>query len=277
MQFVNPRTDYAFKKIFGSAESKDILIAFLNAIVYENQNVIADLEIIDPYLAPQSLGFKDSYLDVQAKLQDGTFVIVEMQVLHLPSFGKRILYNTAKAYVNQLVKGFEYDRLVPVIALTIVNFVLFAEIDRVISHFTFYERHTQHPYVENDLLMVFVELPKFEKTEEELVTLSDRWLYFLRKAETLSAIPASLQSVPELDRALQIANRVNIPSDEWDELEKQGMYVRGQQLAFEVAEERGKKAQSVAIARQLLPLLDDAAIAETTGLTEAEVRSLRKS
>ena len=125
----------------------------------------------------------------------------------------------------------------------------------------------------------------------------NRWIYFLRKAETLSAVPTSLQSVPELDRALQIANWVNFSTKEWDELEKQGMYVRGQQLAFEVAAaqgreegrekgreegleqglERGKREQSMAIARQLLSLLDDEAIAETTGLTAAEVRSLRES
>ena len=48
MRFINPKTDYAFKKIFGSAESKDILISFLNALIYEGNSTIEDLEIINP-------------------------------------------------------------------------------------------------------------------------------------------------------------------------------------------------------------------------------------
>jgi predicted transposase/invertase (TIGR01784 family) len=68
MNFIDPRTDFAFKKIFASPESKHILISFLNALIYEGQAIIEDLEIIDPYLAAQIFGIKDSYLDVKAKL-----------------------------------------------------------------------------------------------------------------------------------------------------------------------------------------------------------------
>ena len=56
MPFINPKTDFAFKKIFGSAQSKAILVSFLNAILYEEQPVILDLEILDPYLAPKIRG-----------------------------------------------------------------------------------------------------------------------------------------------------------------------------------------------------------------------------
>jgi predicted transposase/invertase (TIGR01784 family) len=45
MIFINPKIDFAFKKIFGSEDSKDILISFLNALIYEAQPVIHDLEI----------------------------------------------------------------------------------------------------------------------------------------------------------------------------------------------------------------------------------------
>ena len=91
MRFINPKTDFAFKKIFGSTESKDILISFLNALIYNAEAVIEDLEIIDPYLSPRIQGLKDSYLDVKAKLNDGSIVIIEMQVLNVESFGKRVL------------------------------------------------------------------------------------------------------------------------------------------------------------------------------------------
>ncbi|MEL7039641.1 MAG: Rpn family recombination-promoting nuclease/putative transposase, partial [Cyanobacteria bacterium J06592_8] len=78
MRFINPKTDYAFKKIFGSAESKNILISFLNALIYEGNSIIEDLEIINPSLPPQLEGLKDTYLDVKAKLKNGTLVIIEM-------------------------------------------------------------------------------------------------------------------------------------------------------------------------------------------------------
>jgi predicted transposase/invertase (TIGR01784 family) len=68
--FINPKTDFAFKKIFGSKHSKDILISFLNAIVYDEQDTIQDLIILDPYQAPRIEGIKDSYLDVKATLAE---------------------------------------------------------------------------------------------------------------------------------------------------------------------------------------------------------------
>ena len=60
--FINPKTDFAFKKIFGSTTSKDILISFLNAMLYQGKDTIADLEILDPYQAPKIKGMKDSFL-----------------------------------------------------------------------------------------------------------------------------------------------------------------------------------------------------------------------
>lgn len=71
MRFINPKIDYAFKKIFSSPQSKNILISFLNALVYDGNSTIQDLEIINPNLPPQLEGLKDTYLDVKAKLNDG--------------------------------------------------------------------------------------------------------------------------------------------------------------------------------------------------------------
>jgi hypothetical protein len=59
MKFINPKTDYAFKKIFGSDQSQDILISFLNAIVYQGETFITSLEIIDPYAPGQNFWFKN--------------------------------------------------------------------------------------------------------------------------------------------------------------------------------------------------------------------------
>ncbi|MFN5725688.1 MAG: Rpn family recombination-promoting nuclease/putative transposase, partial [Pseudanabaena sp.] len=126
MRFINPKTDYAFKKIFGSEQSHDILISFLNAMLYESHDRIIEIEILNPHLTPRIRGFKDTYLDIKATIADQdrqkSTVIIEMQVLNVEGFQKRILYNAAKTYTNQLAIGDEYTDLQPVMALTIADF-----------------------------------------------------------------------------------------------------------------------------------------------------------
>lgn len=82
MKFINPKTDYALKRIFSSNHSKEILLSFLNAILYQEKEVIQDLEILNPYSYRASFTLKDTYLDVKAKLDNNTTVLIEMQVLN---------------------------------------------------------------------------------------------------------------------------------------------------------------------------------------------------
>ncbi|MEB3164377.1 MAG: Rpn family recombination-promoting nuclease/putative transposase, partial [Prochlorothrix sp.] len=89
MAFLDPKTDFAFKKIFGSSQSKEVLREFLNAMLHGGEEVIIDLEILDPYQPPTLLGMKDTFLDVRAKLNTEELVLIEMQVLHPLDFNKR--------------------------------------------------------------------------------------------------------------------------------------------------------------------------------------------
>jgi predicted transposase/invertase (TIGR01784 family) len=98
------------------------------------------LEILNPYLAPKIRGVKDTYLDVKAKITGDKTVIIEMQVLNVESFEKRILYNAAKSYSVQLQTGEKYSQLNPVIALTITDFEMFEQFDQVISRFVLKEK-----------------------------------------------------------------------------------------------------------------------------------------
>lgn len=97
MKFISPKTDFAFKKIFGSTDSKDILISFLNALIHDANPVIQDLEIIDPYNPGDGVDLKDSYLDVKAVLDNGSTVLIEMQRFKGASFEKRVIYNLMTA------------------------------------------------------------------------------------------------------------------------------------------------------------------------------------
>jgi predicted transposase/invertase (TIGR01784 family) len=279
MIFINPKTDYAFKKIFGSSESKDILISFLNAMIYEGNSIIEDLEIINPNLPPRVQGLKDTYLDVKAKLKNGTIVIIEMQVLNVQSFSKRVLYNAAKTYAFQLQAGEGYRMLKPVIALTITDFEMFHGSDRLISRFVYKEESTNLEYPDNEIELVFVELPKFTKELSELETLTEKWIYFIKYARTLTTVPETIDSIPEIHRAFEIANEANLTREELEDIEQREMFIYDQQGAIlkaaEEGREEGRREEKLAIARQLLDRLDDQTISQITGLSFEEVRNLR--
>ena len=243
MRFLNPKTDYAFKKIFGSEASRDILISFLNAILaLTGEEAIIDVAILDPRLAPKIDGMKDTYLDVRVKDQRARSYIVEMQVLNVEGFEKRILYNACKAYVNQLGKGDPYHILTEVVAVTITDFTMFPDLARVVSRFRL--RADENSLIcHSDLELVFAELPKFTSTEGQLATTLDRWLYFLKTARDLTAIPQSLAVEPAIVHAFEIANRAGWTEEELDELEKREMWIGEQRHILELArtaEQRGQ-------------------------------------
>ncbi|MEZ2247427.1 Rpn family recombination-promoting nuclease/putative transposase [Microcoleus sp.] len=283
MIFINPKTDYAFKKIFGSSESKDILISFLNALIYEGNSTIQDLEIINPNLPPKVEGLKDTYLDVKAKLNNGTLVIIEMQVLNVQSFGKRVFYNAAKTYAFQLQAAQGYRLLKPVIALTITDFAMFPNSEELISRFVYKEVDKNFTYPENDLDLVFVELPKFTKQEDQLETLADKWIYFMKNARSLTSVPETMDSIPEIHQAFDIANQARLSREELEDLDRreqfiydqQGAIIKAVQEGIEQGIEQGKREEKLAIARQLLSQLDNATISQVTGLSVEDIRNLR--
>ena len=239
MAFINPKTDFAFKKIFGSIESKDILISFLDALLYEGQPTIKDLEIIDPYAASKVRGLKDTYLDVKAKLAGNQTVIIEMQVLNVKAFDKRILYNAAKTYSTQLKDGEGYSKLNPVIALTITDFEILKGRNNVISHFVFKEKQESFDYPNNELEMVFVELPKFHQAVEELETLTEKWIYFMKNTNRLEAVPETMGIVPEIQKAFRIASQANLSRAELEDLEKREVFIEDQRGAISKGKQEG--------------------------------------
>ncbi|MEG4815126.1 Rpn family recombination-promoting nuclease/putative transposase [Microcoleus sp. K5-D4] len=254
MKFISPKTDFAFKKIFGSTDSQDILISFLNALIYAGEPIIQDLQIIDPYSAATVSGLKDSYLDVKARITGNKTVIIEMQVLNVAAFEKRVIYNLAKTYANQLKIREGYPRLQPVIALTITDFEMFKEQPDVISHFVFKEKEKLFDYPHLQVEMFFVELPKFNKQLDELTSLTDKWIYFLKNTPDLETIPATMETVPELEKAFQIANEANLSLKEFEDMEAQEMAIEEQRGIITRGVEEGlERALEPALERALEP------------------------
>lgn len=242
MKFINPKIDYAFKKIFGSEQSQQILISFLNAIIYNGEKIIQSLTIKNPYNPGQVLSLKDTYLDVKAVLNDASIVVIEMQIASMAAFNKRVAYNLTKAYANQLTKGEDYPLLNPAIAVTITDFILLKESQKFINKFVFKEEEEKNlKILEKELRLIFVELPKFKKSLSELKTLTDKWIYFLKEAATLEEIPENLGEVSEIELALNLASQANMTPEEFEIVDKRGMMLQDERGRITYAEEKGRK------------------------------------
>ena len=237
MNFLDIKTDFAFKKVFGSEGSKDLLISFLNSVIeFDQQQTITDLTIVDPYSIPLLKGMKDTFVDVKAELSDNTQVIIEMQALNHEGFEKRVLYNAAKNYSLQLKKGDAYHLLNPVIALTITDFILFKNSDELINRFKLLEKKHFIQY-SDDIELIFIELPKFNKTEQELISIQDKWVYFIKNAGNLDYMPKNLNQ--ELEKAFSIANEANLSEEELELQHKKKDWIYIQKSSIEYATKTG--------------------------------------
>jgi predicted transposase/invertase (TIGR01784 family) len=289
MQFLDVRTDYAFKKVFGSDTSGEILMSFLNALIYHDRpHKIKELTIVDPYNIPMIKGVKDTFVDVKAILDDNTKVIIEMQVLNHQGFEKRVLYNAAKNYSIQLNKREEHHLLNPVIALNIVDFDMFHDSNSVITNFKLIEKE-QLLHYNDDIELIFVELPKFDKTLDKLENIKDQWVYFVKNAGSLEYIPHNLDHI--IQQALENANEANLNKEELESQYKRKGFISINRLALLKADtegfekglkkdleqglEQGEKQAKLAIAQNFLDVLDNATIAHKTGLTIDEIDNLR--
>jgi predicted transposase/invertase (TIGR01784 family) len=177
--------------------------------------------------------------------------------------------------------------LKPVIALTITDFEMFPNSPEFISRFVFKEVKTNLTYPENELDLVFVELPKFTKGQEELETLADKWIYFMKNARSLTSIPETMDSIPEIHEAFNIANQASLSREEVEDLDRREQFIYDQQGAIikavqdgreqgiEQGREEGMRFKAIAIAKQLISQLDNAMISQVTGLTVEEVQNLR--
>lgn len=223
--FINPTNDYAFKIIFGNQDRSELLVSFLNGILYQGEPIIKSVTILNPYLPGDVQSIKDTFVDVQALLDTNQTTIIEMQVTLKPDFFKRVLYNTAKKYSAQLDVGEFYHRLNPVLALVVADFVYSADHSEPFSLFKLSEvsRHKHYP-AHKDFQIAVVELPKFKKSLNELESLSDKWLYFLRYATELEEVPPEMTDIDEINTAFEAARRVNLKAIELEELEKREKY-----------------------------------------------------
>ena len=257
MNFIDPRIDFAFKKIFGSEDAKDILISFLESLMgLEGDKRIKEVTLMDPFLAPRVRDMKESVLDVRCKDHRGVSYIVEMQVRKTRAFLKRIQFNAAKAYVNQIASGEDYPKLNQVIAVTITDFTLFDEFEHCVSHHQTQETITGKTLLQ-EVVYWFIELSKFSKKLEELNDVLDKWIFFIKTASSLENVPDRLGEEPFL-HAFEKARVANMDKEELEYYDKASMAIADARGAIELALEEGEqKGEQKGGATLLLLMLEE--------------------
>ena len=279
---INPRVDFAFKKLFGSEENKDLLISLINAIVSEQEQVV-EVELKNPYNLADYRAGKMSILDIKAKSEAGRWFNVEMQISEDYNFDKRAIYYWAKLVTEQLGEGMMFKELKKTISINILDFNFIPTTSDVHNCYKIINTATGKDDKLHDIFELHcIELKKYTKTYQQISSALDRWSTFLTKAHELdkNAMPKELSTDPAIVKAITAVDRM------FDEEERLVYETRMHSLAdveskIASAEEKGREKgineAATAIAFNLLEKrIDIATIAEVTGLTEYVIKTLSK-
>ncbi len=265
--FADPKTDFVFKRIFGAEAHKDLLIALLNNLLeLEGEHRILEVQhlSLEQHVAVPEL--KLSIVDVKCTDASGHRFVVEMQVLKVEGFEKRVVYNASKAYVMQLRSADEYPALCNVVGVTICNFNLWPDKDAagrlkvpMLSRWRMQEQHGGErglPQVQ----YAFLELPKYAAGDSPL-TLVDRWAYFFREAKSLNVVPPALAEGP-FREALEVTRKTAFTPEEWELYERAKMAEQDARGALAVARDEGvEEGELKGVRKALFRLLARAGIA----------------
>ncbi len=288
MKFVDVTNDIAFRKIFGNENKKISLISFLNAVInFPGGNKITEVDILNPYQLPKLSGGRSTIVDVKAKDKNGNTFIVEMQIAESEFFHKRILYYTSQSYTSQIEKGREYNRLNPAYFIGILEFEVGKNPNYLSCHKVL-DVETNEQIIQ-DMEFNFIELPKFNKSLNELESSIDQWTYFIKNAENLNVIPENVHD-EGLKEAYLEADKYNWTQAELDDYLrasiKEGDEIgvielakkKGIQIGLKMLEDEKLKIvqyEILKIAKQLKSNgVNIEIIIKSTGLTKEEIEKL---
>ncbi len=240
--FADPKTDFTFHRIFGSEKHKSALIGFLNDILQlDDAHRITEVTFLDPTQRPKVEELKLSIVDVKCKDARGIHYVVEMQVLNVEAFGKRVVYNVAKAYTNQLDAGADYPALNDIVGISICDFELWPRREGskvpMVSRWKMQEQASGTVGLLS-MQFVFLELPKYDKSGEP-ETIIEKWAYFFREAKNLEMVPEALNHPPIVE-ALDASRTAAFTKAEWDEYILSGMAIQNERGMLSLARKEGR-------------------------------------
>ena len=195
-RFINPFSDWGFKKIFGQEINKDLLIKFLNDLL-DGEHHITDLVFKDKEQQPEAADMRGIIYDIYCSTDKGEHIIVEMQNRYQPFFTDRSIYYASRDIVNQGVKGTVGDthikwdyRLAPVYTVCLLNYDVGAHTPTKFRTDIALMDMEDKTVFSDRLRFIYLMLPLFSKNEEdECENDFERWIYILKNMSTFERMP----------------------------------------------------------------------------------------
>lgn len=187
-RFINPFTDWGFKMLFGQEANKDILIFFLNELL-KGERKIEDIEFLDKEQLGDSSDDRSLIYDVYCKTGDQEYIIVEMQNKSQANFVDRSLYYVSKSLVSQAHKGDWRYKVTAVYGVFFMNFKMANALDAKLRTDVILADRDTGRQVSDKLRMIYLQLPYFNKSENECENDFERIIYVLKKMEALERMP----------------------------------------------------------------------------------------
>lgn len=268
-KYLNPLTDFGFKKLFGTEPNKILLIDFLNQILPERHKIEDLTYSKNEQLAQKDLDRK-AIFDLYCTGKTGERFIVEIQKAKQNYFKDRSVYYSSFPIQEQARKGDWDFRLDPVYTVGILDFIFDDHLNETeLLHFI--ELKNQQGEVFYDKLkFIYIELPKFNKKEHELVTQFDKWLYVFKHLSQLQSRPQKLQD-KIFERLFEAAEVAKFSPAEREAYEESLKYYRDIKNVVATSIETGIKRVAKTMKSKGMSNTD---ISEMTGLSDSEIYEL---
>jgi predicted transposase/invertase (TIGR01784 family) len=193
--YINPFTDFGFKKLFGSEANKDLLIHFLQNLLQGHEGKITSLSYLKNDQLPYSKSERAAVYDIYCETERGEKIIVELQKAKQDFFKDRSVFYSTFPIRKQAKRGTWDFHLKAVYTIGILDFVFEEDKkdrDKFLYHVQLSDTET-HKVFYDKLTFIYLEMPKFRKQEEELETPFDKWMYVLKNLAKLQNRPPALQ------------------------------------------------------------------------------------
>ena len=294
-RYVNPYTDFGFKKLFGTEMNKDLLISFINSLL-SGKEVVKDLTYLNTEHLGTSEADRKAVFDVYCENENGEKILVEMQRGEQQFFKdrNRSLYYATFPIREQGQKGEWNYRLKAVYVIGILNFTFDEQSNNYYHHeVKLIDTRTKEVFYDK-LTFIYLEMPKFNKKEEELNDMFEKWLFVLRNLSRLLERPKALQErvFTKLFEAAEVAKFTKAEYDSYEESlkvyrdwintietakikSKEEGREEGLKEGEKIGIEKGEKKKAMEMARSLKTKgVAINIIAECSGLSEEEINSL---
>ena len=289
-KYINPFTDYGFKRLFGEEPNKDLLLDFLNELLKEEQGKITDLQYLKNEHLPSTELNRKAVFDLYCTNEKGEKFIVELQKTKQKFFKDRTVYYSTFPIREQAKVGSIWNfELKKVYMIAILDFVFDEdkdEPDKFRYDVKLMDIDTNKVFYDK-LMFIYLEMPKFNKKAEELETRFEKWLFVLKNLHKLDRIPEKLKEKIFL-KLFETAEISKFSQEEYQQYEESLKYYRDLKNSLDTAREEGLKEglqkglkegeykKQIEIAKGMLEKgFDISTIKELTGLPEDEIKKLQ--